>query len=328
MNRKFISTLTKRIFSSLITLFVLISFLFVIIRISPGNPAQKYLSPEFSPQLSKLVMQKFNLDQPLIEQYTSFIKNIFTGEFGISYNYHLPVLSVAWESLSFTLVFASICFIVEILFSFLLAIYVTRKEKIWLDKLVSNFSLAIYSTPSFVLGVILILVFAVKLDIFPTSGLKSFDYDTFNFFEKFGNLFAHLFLPIITLSAAGVAVFYKYIRDNLKEVKNQPYILQLRASGYKESEILIKHIIPNAIRPLISVAGIELGVLLGGALVTEVIFGLPGMGRLTIDSILSRDYPLIIACSFVAGALMIIANFIADIIKIKLDPGRTGENLS
>ena len=328
MNRKFISTLTKRIFSSLITLFVLISFLFVIIRISPGNPAQKYLSPEFSPQLSKLVMQKFNLDQPLIEQYTSFIKNIFTGEFGISYNYHLPVLSVVWESLSFTLVFASICFIVEILFSFLLAIYVTRKEKIWLDKLVSNFSLAIYSTPSFVLGVILILVFAVKLDIFPTSGLKSFDYDTFNFFEKFGNLFAHLFLPIITLSAAGVAVFYKYIRDNLKEVKNQPYILQLRASGYKESEIQIKHIIPNAIRPLISVAGIELGVLLGGALVTEVIFGLPGMGRLTIDSILSRDYPLIIACSFVAGALMIIANFIADIIKIKLDPGRTGENLS
>ena len=328
MNRKFISTLTKRIFSSLITLFVLISFLFVIIRISPGNPAQKYLSPEFSPQLSKLVMQKFNLDQPLIEQYTSFIKNIFTGEFGISYNYHLPVLSVVWESLSFTLVFASICFIVEILFSFLLAIYVTRKEKIWLDKLVSNFSLAIYSTPSFVLGVILILVFAVKLDIFPTSGLKSFDYDTFNFFEKFGNLFAHLFLPIITLSAAGVAVFYKYIRDNLKEVKNQPYILQLRASGCKESEILIKHIIPNAIRPLISVAGIELGVLLGGALVTEVIFGLPGMGRLTIDSILGRDYPLIIACSFVAGALMIIANFIADIIKIKLDPGRMGENFS
>ena len=328
MNRKFISTLTKRIFSSLITLFVLISFLFVIIRISPGNPAQKYLSPEFSPQLSKLVMQKFNLDQPLIEQYTSFIKNIFTGEFGISYNYHLPVLSVVWESLSFTLAFASICFIVEILFSFLLAIYVTRKEKIWLDKLVSNFSLAIYSTPSFVLGVILILVFAVKLDIFPTSGLKSFDYDTFNFFEKFGNLFAHLFLPIITLSAAGVAVFYKYIRDNLKEVKNQPYILQLRASGYKESEIQIKHIIPNAIRPLISVAGIELGVLLGGALVTEVIFGLPGMGRLTIDSILGRDYPLIIACSFVAGALMIIANFIADIIKIKLDPGRMGENFS
>ncbi len=328
MNRKFISTLTKRIFSSLITLFVLISFLFVIIRISPGNPAQKYLSPEFSPQLSKLVMQKFNLDQPLIEQYTSFIKNIFTGEFGISYNYHLPVLSVVWESLSFTLVFASICFIVEILFSILLAIYVTRKEKIWLDKLVSNLSLAIYSTPSFVLGVILILIFAVKLDIFPTSGLKSFDYDTFNFFEKFGNLFAHLFLPIITLSAAGVAVFYKYIRDNLKEVKNQPYILQLRASGYKESEILIRHIIPNAIRPLISVAGIELGVLLGGALVTEVIFGLPGMGRLTIDSILSRDYPLIIACSFVAGALMILANFIADIIKMKLDPGRIGENFS
>ncbi len=328
MKRKFISTITKRIFSSLITLFILVSFLFVIIRISPGNPAQKFLSPEFSPQLSKLVIQKFNLDQPLIEQYVSFIKNTFTGEFGISYNYHLPVITVIWQSLSFTLVFATLSFVIEILFSFLLAIYVTKKEKIWLDNLISNLSLAIYSTPSFVLGVILILIFSIKLNIFPTSGLKSFDYDSFGFFEKFGNLFAHLVLPLVTLSAAGIAVFYKYIRDNLKEVKNQSYILQLRGSGYSESEILLKHIIPNAVRPLISVAGIELGILFGGALITEVIFGLPGMGRLTIDSILSRDYPLIIACSFTAGALMILANFIADIIKMKLDPGSIGEHLN
>jgi peptide/nickel transport system permease protein len=327
MKRKFIGNIFKRIFSALVTLFILISFLFIIIRVSPGNPAQKYLSPEFSPQLSKLVMQKFNLDQPLLNQYATFVKNIFTGDFGISYSYHLPVISVVWDSLSFTLVFASLSFIIELILSFLLAVYVARKEKIWLDKLISNISLAIYSTPSFVLGVILILIFSIKLDIFPTSGLKSFDYDSYNFFEKFGNLFVHLVLPLITLSAAGVAVFYKYVRDNLREVKNQPFIMQLKASGYKDSEILLKHIIPNAIRPLISVAGIELGILLGGALITEVIFGLPGMGRLTIDSIVSRDYPLIIACAFTAGALMILTNLIADIIKIKINPGIKRENI-
>lgn len=328
MKRKFIGTIVKRIFSALITLIILISILFILIRISPGNPAQKYMSPEFSPQLSKLVMQKFDLDQPLIEQYSSFIKNVFMGEFGISYNYHLPVVSVVWESLSFTLIFAGISFVLEIVFSFLLAIFVAKKEILWLDRLISNISLAIYSTPSFVLGVILILIFSIKLDIFPTSGLKSFDYETYNFFEKFDNLFAHLVLPLITLSAAGTAVFYKYIRDNFREVKNLPFILQLRSSGYKESEILMKHIIPNAVRPLISVAGIELGILLGGALITEVIFGLPGMGRLTIDSILSRDYPMIIACSFTAGVLMILTNFIADLIKIKMNPERMKENLT
>jgi peptide/nickel transport system permease protein len=328
MKRKYIGKILKRIFSTFVTLFILISLLFIIIRISPGNPAQKFLSPEFSPQLSKLVLQKFNLDQPLIEQYASFIKNIFTGEFGISYSYHLPVISVVWESLSFTLVFASLSFIIEIAFSFLFAIFVAKKEIVWLDKLISNISLAAYSTPSFVLGVILILIFSIKLDIFPTSGLKSYDYDSFNFIEKLGNLFAHLVLPLITLSAAGIAVFYKYIRDNLREVKNQPFIMQLKASGYNDSEILLRHIIPNAIRPLISVAGIELGILLGGALITEVIFGLPGMGRLTIDSIVSRDYPMIIACAFTAGALMILTNFIADIVKMKINPGRMRENIT
>lgn len=328
MNKNFIGIILKRVISSVITLFILVSFLFVLIRISPGNPAQKYLSPNFSPQLIELVNKKFSTDKSLIEQYANFVKNIFTGEFGVSYNYHLPVLKVLWQFLSFTILFSLVSFLVQILAGFLLAVFVSRSEKLWLDKLVTNFSLALYSTPSFVLGVILILVFSVKLGFFPISGLKSLDFSSLNFFEKIGNLFAHLLLPVVTLSASGAPVFYKYIKDNLSEVKNETYIFQLRASGYKESDILLKHIIPNSIRPLISIAGIELGILLGGALITEVIFGLPGMGRLTIDSILSRDYPMIIACAFSAGVLMIISNFIADIVKSRLDPNTMKEQLN
>jgi len=114
-------------------------------------------------------------------------------------------------------------------------------------------------------------------------------------------------------------MFYKYLRDSLEEVYQQNFILNLRASGYDEKIILIKHVMPNALQPLISIAGIELGILLGGALITEVIFGLPGMGRLMMDSIFSRDYPLVTGCAFTAGLLMIISNFIADLIKMKLD---------
>ena len=114
-------------------------------------------------------------------------------------------------------------------------------------------------------------------------------------------------------------MFYKYLRDNLEEVYRQDFILNLRASGYSESTILKKHVLPNAVRPLISVAGIELGILLGGTLITEVIFGLPGMGRLMMTSIFSRDYPLVVGCAFVAGLLMIITNFIADLVKMKMD---------
>ena len=114
-------------------------------------------------------------------------------------------------------------------------------------------------------------------------------------------------------------MFYKYLKENLDDVYHKGFILQLRSSGVAESTILKKHVIPNAVRPLISIAGIELGILLGGALITEVIFSLPGMGRLTINSILSRDYPLVIGCALAAGALMILATFIADAIKMMID---------
>jgi ABC-type dipeptide/oligopeptide/nickel transport system permease component len=114
-------------------------------------------------------------------------------------------------------------------------------------------------------------------------------------------------------------MFYKYLRDNLEETYQQPFITNLRASGYDEKVILKKHVLPNAVRPLISVAGVDLGILLGGALITEIIFGLPGMGRLMMNSIFERDYPLVIGCALIAGLLIIISNFLADLLKMKLD---------
>jgi peptide/nickel transport system permease protein len=116
-----------------------------------------------------------------------------------------------------------------------------------------------------------------------------------------------------------VAVYYKYLRENLEDVYNNTFVLNLRAHGFTEKEITRKHVVPNAINPLISVAGVELGILFGGALVTEVIFGLPGMGRLTVNAILSRDYPLVIGCTFISGVLVILSNLAADLIKFRID---------
>jgi len=141
----------------------------------------------------------------------------------------------------------------------------------------------------------------------------------FSALERIFDYMKHAILPIITLSLAGVAVFYKYMRDSLDDVVSQPFILNLKASGVTQSKIFHNHILPNALRPLISMAGIEFGILLGGALITEVIFSLPGMGRLTVNAIYNRDFPLIIGASFISGAMMIISNLIADLIKIKID---------
>lgn len=319
MNKDILKALTKRIVSSVVTLLLLVSFLFILVRLSPGDPTQKFLSPDFSPDLKQQVMANFKLDQSITDQYLNFVVNIFRGDFGVSYDYRMPVLSVVWQFLSFTLVFASISFVIQIFLSYYLALKSIKKSGGLLDKLLSKSSLVFYATPSFVLGVFLIFIFSVKIDVFPSAGLKSLDFDSFSFAGKLWDYLVHLTLPLITLSLSGVAMFYKYLRDNLEEVYRHDFILNLRASGFSESTILKKHVLPNAVRPLISVAGIELGILLGGTLITEVIFGLPGMGRLMMTSIFSRDYPLVVGCAFIAGLLMIITNFIADLVKMKID---------
>jgi len=318
-NLQIVKTLFIRLLSSLLTLFLLVSFLFFLIRFSPGDPTDKYVTAKLGNELSERIEAKFSLNEPVTDQYVSFVSNLFTGEFGVSYNYHLPVVDVVWEYFSFTLVFAGISFIIQIGFSLWLAIRIVKTKNKWLEKFLENFSLFVYSIPAFVLGVSLIYIFSVHLDLFPISGLKSIDSDDLTFFPMLLDRLNHLVLPLVTLTAAGVALFYKYIKESIDETKNQTFALNLRASGVEENTILKHHILPNAIRPLISVAGIELGILLGGTLITEVIFSLPGMGRLAIDSILSRDYPLVIGCVFTAGAVMILANFLADIAKLKLD---------
>jgi peptide/nickel transport system permease protein len=319
MNKEVSKALIKRFLTSLLTLFLLVSLLFVIIRLSPGNPTNKFISAQLGTELAKKVSQDFMLNKSLPEQYFAFFVNMIKGDLGVSYNFRLPVIEVVWEYFSFTLIFALLSFVIQLVTGFYLAIFDLKKQNRNLSGMLSNFSLFIYSVPAFVLGVSLIYLFSVNINLFPISGLKSLDYDSLSPFSKIIDIAHHIVLPLITLSAAGVALFYKYIKESMYDVINQPFILNLKASGFDEKTILKKHIIPNAAKPLISVAGIELGVLLGGTLITEVIFSLPGMGRLAVDSILSRDYPLIIGCVFTSGALMIITNFLADIIKMKID---------
>lgn len=319
MKSQIIKTLFIRFLSSVLTLFLLVSFLFILIRLSPGDPTDKYISAKLGSDLSQIISQKFSLDQPVTDQYFSFVANLFRGDMGVSYNYRLPVFEVIWEYFSFTFVFASISFILQIIISIAMVLWIIKKQSRLLEKFVTSTSLFVYSIPAFVLGVALIYVFSVSMNLFPISGLKSLDYDNLSFFSKIIDKVNHLVLPLLTLTAAGVAMFYKYIKESIDDVLQQTFITNLRASGVNENSILRKHVIPNAVRPLISVAGVELGILLGGTLITEVIFSLPGMGRLTIDSILSRDYPLVIGCVFTAGAVMILANFLADIVKLKID---------
>jgi peptide/nickel transport system permease protein len=319
MRKDILIAISKRIISSLLIIFLLVTFIFLLLRLAPGDPTQKFISPQLSPELANHIHQSFNLDKPIITQYFNYVKNLLSGDFGYSYNYRQPVLLVIKDYFLFTLFFSSVSFFLQLLLSYLFVKLSIRKAGGTLDKSLSKISLVFFAVPSFVLGLILVYIFSVQLNWLPTSGVKSIFHDDYTFQGKVWDYFIHLILPLITLSLAGIAVFYRYLRDSVAEIYNQSYIINLRASGYKEKEIFVKHIIPNAVRPLISISGIEFGILLGGALITEVIFSLPGMGRLTVNAIFNRDFPLVIGCSFIAGLMMIMTNLIADLIKIRMD---------
>jgi peptide/nickel transport system permease protein len=319
MKKDFYWAILKRIASSILVLLLLVTFIFLLIRLAPGNPTQKYLSPQLSPQLAESITRSFGLDKPLYVQYSSFVINLFSGDFGISYNYRQPVFSVIKDYFLFTLIFSSSSFIIQLLLGYLLAKYSFSKHGKLIDRYISKLSIILFSVPTFVIGLVLVYIFSVKLDVLPTSGIKSIYHDDLNLIEKLKDFFIHLVLPMTTVSLAGIVVFYKYLRDNFDSVKSSAFILNLRANGFSEKEIFKKHLLPNSIQPLISIAGIEFGVLLGGALLTEVIFSLPGMGRLTVTAILNQDFPLVIACTFIAGLMMVLSNLAADLIKIKMD---------
>jgi peptide/nickel transport system permease protein len=317
--RRILLLVLKRLFSSLLVLFLMVCFIFILLRISPGDPSLKFVSPELSPALAQKIKESFGLDKPIFTQFVQFISNIFSGNFGVSYDFRKPVVQVIKNYLLFTVTFSLISFIIQLTVSYFLALLSIKKMNGFIDRLLGRTSLVLYAIPSFVIGVFLILIFSEKLKLLPASGLMSADAESLSGGAKLADYVLHLILPVITLSLGGIAVFYKYLRDNLDDVFNKPFVLNLYAYGLSKKEITKKHVIPGAVSPLISIAGVELGVLFSGALITEVIFGLPGMGRLTVNAILSCDYPLVIGCTFISGILIIISNFLADLLKAKLD---------
>lgn len=312
-------SLLKRLATSVFVLFLTVSFLFVLVRIAPGDPSQKFLSPNLSPQLVERVKISFQLDKQIHEQYASFLKNAFTGDFGVSYTFHRPVNEVISEVLPFTILFSLSAFILQLAGGLLLAVLAFRHYKKFWDNILSRGSILLYAVPSFVSGLFFIYVFSVQLKIFPSSGIKTVGTLENNFFSLLFDYAQHLFLPVLVLSLTGLPVYFKYFRENIEENQNKLFTIYLRANGVSERRILLSHIIPNSLNSIIAYAGVDLGILFSGALITEVIFSLPGMGRLAVNAIFGRDYPLIIGCTLTAGILIILTSLLADLIRLKID---------
>jgi peptide/nickel transport system permease protein len=304
----------------LLLIWGVLTLTFFLVHLSPGDPMDRYISPRIPPETVALIRHQFGFDQPLHVQYFKWLRQWLHGDWGYSLSQHRPVAKVLAEALPATLQLTIPVLLLNFLLGILLGAVAAFYRNRWLDRLLSNGTLATYCMPSFWLGLLLILVFAVKLGWLPNSHASSLFAENMEALAALQDRLRHLLLPMLTLALPGAAATARYVRENLIAVLESNFIRLARAKGLSPLQLMIRHALPHALLPLISLLGLGFPFLFGGAFLTEIIFAWPGMGRVTLEAIFSRDYPVVLAATGLSAVMVIAGNFIADVLYRFADP--------
>ena len=307
-----------------IPLLVGITFVsFLVITLAPGGPLD-FLTPEdpnASAEVKQKLIQEFGLDQPVYVQYWRWLTRVVRLDFGRTFLPDgKPVLTKISERLPITLLLN----IVELLVIVGLAVPVgvlsaTRQYSLY-DKITTVFVFVGFATPDFWLALLLMFLFGVQLGWLPISGLRSLNWEYLPFWQQQWDFLGHLILPIAVATFGGLAGFSRYMRQSMLEVVRQDYIQTARAKGLSERTVIGKHALRNALLPVVTVLGLSLPGLIGGSVIIESIFAIPGMGQLMVQSVFSRDYPVVMGNLVIVAALTLVANLIADLAYGLVDP--------
>lgn len=305
--------IARRIFF-IIPVALLVSFVtFMIIHLVPGDPARVLLGESATPQTVAALRQQLGLNKPLIDQFALWLWQALHGNLGQSIQLQQPVLQAIEQRLPVTAELGVASLLYSLILALPLGIYAATHRNTWIDGVVNVSSLVATAIPSFVLGLVFILVLAVSVRIFPPGGYASFDSN------PLANL-RDLILPMITLGTGAVAVNMRQIRANMIEVLGQDYVRTARAKGLSERRINYIHALRNAMLPLLTIVGLQVGALIAGAFVVETIFLWPGIGQLAVQSILAKDYPVVQGVVLLSAFSYMAANLLVDIGYVLLDP--------
>ncbi len=321
-----IGYLIRRLLGAIPLLLGILTLIFFVMHLAPGDPTDRiFTNPNVSPEVIEQMRRNLGLDQPLHIQYWKWLTSFLSGDFGYSFGQMRPIgeilPEVLWNTLQLTLVSLVVIFAVGMLIGIVQAV----RQYSLADNVLTFTALFFYSMPSFWFALMLILIFSRGADAgwmfnWPASGMTSIDYDYLSVGAKAGDRIRHLVLPAIALgigSAAGVA---RYMRGSMLEVIHQDFIRTARAKGLSERTVIFKHALRNALIPIITLVGLYLPFLLSGAVLVETIFAWPGMGRAIVEAILARDYPMVMATSFVIAALVVLGNLLSDVLYAVVDP--------
>jgi peptide/nickel transport system permease protein len=309
--------LLRRILAVLPVLFVVSLVVFLILRLAPGDPAAVIAGNSATNEDIAKIQVQLGLDRSIPVQYGIWMGNVFQGDLGFSYYLNKPVTELIAQRVEPTLSLAFGTVILAILIAVPLGTLAAWRMGGWLDRLLSGFSVAGFSVPVFVIGYLLIYLFAIRLEWLPVQGYKSLSGPSA---AGPWAWMRQLILPWMTLAMIYVALIARVTRASVSEALTEDYIRTARAKGISESAVLLRHALANAAVPIVTVVGIGIALLIGGVVVTETVYAIPGLGSLTVDAVLNRDFPVIQGLVLLFSVSYVLINLLVDLSYLVLDP--------
>ena len=283
---------------------------FILVQLMPGDPVRVMLGPRASEEAIKIVRARYGLDQPILLQYGYYIVNVLRADFGQSLAFRASVLDVILARLVPTVCLLFYGLILSVTFTVALAVAAARRPGAWIDQTVRLFCVAGLGLPSFWLGLMLIILFSLRLKLFPVSG----------FGASVTDVLWHLFLPALTIAIAVTPILTRNLRATLVSQSAADYAVAGRSKGLSENYVFFRHVFPNSLLPTISLLGIVVSFLIGGTVVVETVFNVPGMGQLMVRAVLLRDYFIVQGVTLFFAVGVVLTSFVVDIVTVALDP--------
>lgn len=303
----------RRVLAAAVVMGAVALFVFLLLRLSPGDPAAIIAGDVSSPEQLSRMRDAMGLERPLLVQFGIWLDQLLHGDLGVSLMSGIPVTRLIAQRLEPTLVIGLSTIIFTVLVAVPMGAIAAWNHKRWPDRLVSAFCVLGFSVPFFVVGYLLVLVFSIELRLLPVQGYRSLS-------DGLSAFLSHQIMPVLTLSFPLIALIARTTRASMLDVLGEDYIRTARAKGLRETVIIVQHALRNGAVPIVTVIGNSFALLIGGVIVTETIFNLPGIGRLTVDAVLARDYPTIQGIILLTSGVYVVLNLLIDLIYLGLDP--------
>ena len=302
--------IARRLVQLIPVVFGITLILFFMLRLIPGDPASVMLGERATDAAVARINHELGLDQPIYIQYGFFLRDLATLNLGTSIKYQVPVATLLGQRLLVSLSVVGVTLLLTIVIAFPLGVLAALKKDSLIDNAVRSLFVVLMLMPSFWVGILLIIFFSVQLGLFPVSGYGNGLLDSLH----------HLFLPALTIALAITPVLVRALRSSILDALSADYVRTARAKGLRESVVITAHVLRNALIPAVTLLGLSIGSLMGGTVILEKVFALPGAGALLIDSIGARDYPVVQAATMVFATLVILVNLLTDVVYSFLEP--------